>query len=1062
MSLRPSRQRHPVSSSAASPSPSFVLSFLCLLLLSLVGGVQGAWQQIADFSDCGSTNFQTQEILVNFDDTSYWLDVSILGNFTTQVVDSNSTTNRESKLLIRWQLLILATLISSVTYLQNQIYYNRSAFCDFIQPSSSTLNSSCPLQPGLHAFGIHMQLLNNYQFGTIVPTIQVLSADVPPINLVCVQFQLTQRISTPIDVTFSIVPLAIVLFVGFATLYAAIYNPWTGTWNLLRATSNFGQDPDALRLVTPGLSEIWYYIQFAVFTACLSLDYPGIYQPIMSRVSWSNLLFNTTLLHPGGNDTLSWSTITRSFSGQFDNATSPSLINIVNGSDYGLTQYANLVGIAAKDVWPTFIAWFLLVLACILVLTQLGFGIYWLYRYITGEHTVDFGAQNVCFLGGMVLRVWSLFYVSLVTFSCYEFVVASSSPKFVVGLSVVALILLGILLPMVLIVVIARYRQRGHLFDDLLLLLLLGPLYNTYHSPKVLFVATPYFIRLIQGIVIGAAQPSGIAQIILLAVLEIVFLCVVNASRPFHPRTSMNAWHTFMSIIRLIVILFLVAFIPSLAVDPGVRGWIGYTILVIHGAVLVLVFLLNVILTIVEISARLAGAGEDSARREREFGLANVFGINQLMRRRNSHRTTSNIDDDEPRTIEESKLSDRRRYSRNSSQGGSSYGLIDVASFPSRGSTPAAVNSGIYERRNTMSPVSATSVGFSNLPRTTGGLISPTPTSFIGDNGRTSSTAYYRQPRRSTFGGLSPISPISGTAAGLPQRYDPTDREAIDTAVRTAFNDSIEDIRRTTDSRPQSRAETKPRPNYAVREADAFYYRRPDYSQPLNPGTSSGRKLGTGPADPTSPVAVASSWIGRLFRGNPEKGKFEVVRGNVARATDIPLAEKKVDSRPSTAGKGDDVESPLVESGRGIQMVEEHPDEDGRKLSEEIPSTSLAMRPESPALSQDLGTKKMLDRPVPPPITIPAPRDSLDSFVLTPPPKNPNRGSMSSFEDIPPSIPRKSSARQSPRIVPETLGTDERMRQVKVHRPVWTRHHEGSRESVGKVEDSANEWSDGE
>lgn len=938
---------------------------------------------------------------------------------------------------------------------------------------------SCPLQPGIHAFGVDVQLSDNYEFGSLLPTIQVLSADLPPVQLVCIDFQLTQRFDTPIDLTFSIVPLAIVLLVGFATLFAAIYNPWTGTWNLIRATSNFGQDPDALRLVTPGISDIWYYLQFAVFTACLSLNYPGVYQPVMSRVSWSNLLFNTTLLHPNGNDSLSWSTVTTSLTGQFDNST-PTLINIVNGSDSGLTQYAALVGIAAKDVWPTFMVWFLLVLACIIILTEIAFGLYWLYRYVKGEDTVDFGAQNIYFLGGMILRIWSLFYITLITFSCYQLVMAPSSPKFVVGLSVVALLILGLLLPLILIWIISRYRPRDHLFDDLHVLLVLGPLYNTYHSPKVLFVAITLFIRLIQGIVIGAAQASGIAQIILLALLEILLLCAINIWRPYHPRTSMNGWHTFMSIVRLIVILFLIAFIPSLDVDSGIKGWIGYTILVIHAAVLVLVFLLNVIQTIVEISARLAGAGsEESTRREREFGLVNVFGIHQLMRRRNStHRPPESMFS-ETEELQERKremtLAERRRVSRNSSQGGSSaYGLMDVTSFPSRGSTPGGGggNSAMYERRNTMSPVSAHSGAQGFFPATAAAaaaaagtrngsnLGATSPTSFTSD-GRASS-AYYRQPRRST---IIPLSP-GGSAA--PQRFDPTlERETIDTAVRTAFNDSLDDIRRTTDSpRPQSRNESsKPRPNYAVREADAFYYRRPDYSQPLNPGVSTGRRLGTGPADPTGPVAVASSWFGRLFRGNPDKGKFEVVRGNVGRTTEIPLTDATVKSgsRPSTAGKGESVDSPLVESNGagGIRMVEEHPDEDGLKnrVSEDIPST-----PAFPGVTQripgDLGNPNTRQLP---PILIPSARESMDDYPLTPPPKHPNRGSVSSFEDIPPSIPRKSSARASPRLRTEMpLGSDEKMRQVKVRRPVWTEHDVGSRESVGKVEDSANEWSDGE
>src|SRR5208282_817437 len=159
----------------------------------------------------------------------------------------------------------------------------------------------------------------------------------------------------------------------------------------------------------------------------------------------------------------------------------------------------------------------------------------------------------------------------------------------------------------------------------------------------------------------------------------------------------------------------------------------------------------------------------------------------------------------------------------------------------------------------------------------------------------------------------------------------------LDTAVRSALAENVDEIRptsRTSSPRPLSRTEAKPRPNYAVREGDAFYYRRPDYSQPLNPSVSTSRRLGTGPADPTGPIAIAGSWLRGIFRGNPEKGKFEVVRGNAARASEIPLTESnngggttsREDSRPSSAGRGDDVRSPLVVDRNTRIVEEEHED----------------------------------------------------------------------------------------------------------------------------------------
>ncbi|KAK8050492.1 hypothetical protein PG994_012222 [Apiospora phragmitis] len=67
-----------------------------------------------------------------------------------------------------------------------------------------------------------------------------------------------------------------------------------------------------------------------------------------------------------------------------------------------------------------------------------------------------------------------------------------------------------------------------------------------------------------------------------------------------------------------------------------------------------------------------------------------------------------------------------------------------------------------------------------------------------------------------------------------------------------------------------------PRADYSTREVDFYYGVR----GPALNSDGPGRKLGTGPADPTSPVSTATGWLKGLFGGKTkEKGKgFEVVR----------------------------------------------------------------------------------------------------------------------------------------------------------------------------------------
>ena len=92
---------------SASLNPS-LLPLLLLLILSISRPVGAAWQQIPAWTDCGSTNFQTTRILVDFNDETYWLNMTVEGIFVRQVVESDPNTNKASILphppRAKWQM----------------------------------------------------------------------------------------------------------------------------------------------------------------------------------------------------------------------------------------------------------------------------------------------------------------------------------------------------------------------------------------------------------------------------------------------------------------------------------------------------------------------------------------------------------------------------------------------------------------------------------------------------------------------------------------------------------------------------------------------------------------------------------------------------------------------------------------------------------------------------------------------------------------------------------------------------------------------------------------------
>lgn len=460
----------------------------------------------------------------------------------------------------------------------------------------------------LHAFSFQNDMQSSYHFATLSSQLLVKSGDASASELACISVDITPGLGKSLRDTLAYVPLAILVLVGFATIVAAIYSPW-GTTDLFRWTSNYGRDEDVLRLVTPGFGDCLQYIQFAVLTGSLSLDYPGYYQPVVSQPAWSVLMFNQSFVNPG------WER-------------NP----VVDGvyalnATYGLGRLEHLVGMSsAQDIWPGMMVWLLVIVVSITLLIQLAFGFRWLHHFIANIPEEDLRAKNMPFTIGNVVRiVFHFLFLPVVSLSFFQLVIAGSSPAYCVALAVVVIVIL-IAFSVWTIRLIATTHPKSYLFDDLSTVLLYGPLYNTFNDNAAAYAVVPIFISFARGVAIGALQPSGIAQIVLLAVCEVVSILTLVAFRPFPSPTSMNLYQISFSIIRLLTVLLSVTFVPSLGVSEASRGWIGYVMLLLHALVLVFGFFLNALQTLIEVIARLAGAGGNEGNVTRG-GLVKVCDI---------------------------------------------------------------------------------------------------------------------------------------------------------------------------------------------------------------------------------------------------------------------------------------------------------------------------------------------------------------------------------------------------------------------------------------------------
>ncbi|CAK7265658.1 hypothetical protein SEPCBS119000_001625 [Sporothrix epigloea] len=816
----------------------------------------------------------------------------------------------------------LTTLHNKIEVLTYEPWNNDADFC-----ADSLNNATCPLSPVFNTSAVSYYDLpsvnmsniftTSYAFTSFSATFIIRYGDSASTTIGCVSATITPTLGNLAWVV-KILPLLVLLAVGFATIFAGMYSPW-GTTDIFHWTSNYGRDPDLLRLVTPGFGDCLQYLQFAVLTGGLTLSYPGFYQPIVSQASWSVLMFNQTFVSK--------------------QARIPDVVDgiyVTNGS-YGLQNLGQLAGMGnIEDIWAGMMVWLMAIIAGVLILLQLGLGMLRIYRSVRKIPKEDLRSKNAPFMIGNIIRiVFNYFLLPLVALSTFQFVAAGKTPNYTVALAAMTLVaILGF--AAWLLHLIVSTKPRAVLFDDLPTLLLYGPLYNTYSDEAVAYAMSPFILNLIRGIAIGAVQPAGIAQIILLAICEVVQVVTLQGIVPFHRQSSMNAYHTLFAAFRFITVMLMITFIPALGVTEGPKGWIGYVILVLHAGILVFGFFLNAIQTLLEVVVRMTSVGGDDVKRQARGGLSKIFGMRQLSRRmprriagatsRQSQLSSADMLDSE----EASKAGYIMPGGRLRSEPADGIGVL-IGGKPGQRSSSAfdnfSVEGGmaqagrIYDgAAGSYSPTTAgeissysylpsPTINSSHLPSAPGGLFAATSTAPIE-----ASDPYYRQPRRarrSTVNQDNAPSPADRTrapwASGDWGQSHNTSTAARSRAATTAANtgsgfnahaadaaaatagggalavsgdsgDIDGQVSRGVTPAPYGQPVFSSRTDYSTREVDFYYGVR---GQRLN-SDAPGRRLGTGPADPTGPIASATGWFKSFIGGKTkEQGKgFEVVRSS--------------------------------------------------------------------------------------------------------------------------------------------------------------------------------------
>lgn len=117
----------------------------------------------------------------------------------------------------------------------------------------------------------------------------------------------------------------------------------------------------------------------------------------------------------------------------------------------------------------------------------------------------------------------------------------------------------------------------------------LAPLIASLRPERYLFLVPVIVAVLVRALVIAFGQSNGLAQVIVLLVLEVIMLVVVSVLRPHRTRGG-DILSTFFAVARVVCTGLMIAFAQSIDLKPIPRVAIGIVIAVIYSVIVVFMF----------------------------------------------------------------------------------------------------------------------------------------------------------------------------------------------------------------------------------------------------------------------------------------------------------------------------------------------------------------------------------------------------------------------------------------------------------------------------------------
>ncbi|KAF9264267.1 TRP-domain-containing protein [Marasmius fiardii PR-910] len=265
----------------------------------------------------------------------------------------------------------------------------------------------------------------------------------------------------------------------------------------------------------------------------------------------------------------------------------------------GIPIYANSLHIATANAFMTVFICTLILIAITIFLFVVGYGALYVMERLNlghGDNKLKLKYSYPSFVRAWSLRLALVMFSPIMVFCMYQWTLKDSWLSILLSVISFVAIIIGVGCTCLIIFRRRRSSDSDGLYDNIPFLLSHGPILAQYRTQRYYFSVFYVISAFMKALFIAAAKSQGLAQVVLILLVEIATLLGILVLRP-HKTRGGDVFTSFLATIRVICAGLLFAFVERFNVQAIPRVVIGVVIAVIF-SVSIIIMVINIVLNI--------------------------------------------------------------------------------------------------------------------------------------------------------------------------------------------------------------------------------------------------------------------------------------------------------------------------------------------------------------------------------------------------------------------------------------------------------------------------------